>query len=113
MSDCVDHVNRRQFIRRAAVVGTLVWTVPTIVTIQPASASSAAPHRRVLSPVSSPPETPPTTFVRAVAVKPKTETNDGTLPFTGDGERRDLALGLGALTAGIAAVMLSNDERSW
>jgi hypothetical protein len=99
-SDAAD-LGRRQFMRKAAVAGAIVWTVPTIVSIEPAGAADrhSAPPGAVVKP---PPEVPPE--VKAVQQKP-----DGQLPFTGDNEIVELGVGIAALGAGAAMILMSEE----
>lgn len=97
-----DELGRRQFIRKAAVAGAIVWTVPTIVSIDPANAAdrgSAKPR----PPVSHPPvyETGGAAFEMGPALPAKLP---GSLPFTGDNEQLGALIGGGAVVAGIALV---------
>jgi len=91
-------VDRRRFLRRAAVVGTAVWTVPTIVSVDVASA------QQLTSPLPTPPGGVGEVTVEPVAsqVAPAART---TLPRTGV-ELDDLARAGLMATAGGAALVL-------
>jgi hypothetical protein len=97
--------NRRQFLRRAAVVGTTVWAVPTIVTIDAAASQQ----------ITSPPPTPPPRDVGEVTVSSPAQPagmQDGgltELPRTGV-ELDDLAVAGLAACAGGAALLLWSAE---
>lgn len=100
----MDEIGRRTFIRKAAVAGAIVWTVPTIVSIDPAS---AATQRGSAKP--KPPVTPP-----IVTPTPMQETGGGEaegeqLPFTGDNEIIELGVGVAAVTAGAAMLVLGKE----
>lgn len=90
-------LGRRQFIRKAAVAGAIVWTVPTIVSIEPAGAAER--H-------STPPK-PPVEPVSGVVSTPRGAKNSAQLPFTGDNEVLEFGVGVAAVTAGAAMLMLS------
>ena len=105
-----DGVDRRQFLRRAAVVGSAAWVVPTIVSIDVAGAQQ----------VTSPPPTPPADVgAGAVPTDPAVEAVGPTsgaqvvgrteLPRTG-AELDDLAVAGLAATAGGAALLLWSAE---
>jgi hypothetical protein len=92
-------LGRRQFMRKAAVAGTLVWTVPTIVSIQPAGAAdrhSARPKPPVGG-VVEPPIVTPTTAA--------TQLGPTRLAFTGDNEIVEFGVGLAALAGGTALIL--------
>jgi len=101
-------VDRRQFLRRAAVVGTTAWAVPTIVSVDLAGAQH----------LTSPPPAPPPD-VGSVTVPPAAPSPDPpagtqvagrtTLPRTGM-EIDDLAVAGLALIAGGAALRLWSAE---
>ena len=130
-------VDRRQFLRRAAIVGTAAWSVPTIVTMQPALAAS----------VTSPPPRPrrgsgdsaalltdearPAPAVGGIEITPATPgagggaTGDaattasgastphatvGSLALTGANIDRAVITGLGAIAAGAGLVVWSADR---
>jgi hypothetical protein len=98
-------LNRRQFLGRAAVAGTLIWTVPTIVSVEPAGAAerhSARPKPPVepVGAVVEPPVEPP-------EPKPVAATHNGPapqLPFTGDSQLVELGAGLTAIAGGAALI---------
>ena len=91
-------LGRRQFMRKAAVAGAIVWTVPTIVSIEPAVAADrhSAPPGAVVKP-------PPA--VGAVHDGPHAQ-----LPFTGDNEIVELGIGVAAITAGAAMLLMSEES---
>jgi hypothetical protein len=95
-------LGRRQFMRKAAVAGAIVWTVPTIVSIAPAGAADrhSAPPK--------PPggvEQPPPTKISGRHKDPEQ------LPFTGDNEIVELGVGTAAIAAGAAMLILSAEGR--
>lgn len=103
-------VDRRQFLRRAAAVGTAAWVVPTIVSIDVAGAQQ----------ITSPPPTPPDEDVGAVTVTPPAQQPAGqpagtqvagrtALPRTGVELNQVAVAGLAA-TAGGAALLLWSAE---
>ncbi len=99
-SSAAAELGRRQFIRKAAVAGAIVWTVPTIVSIEPAGASER--H-------STPPK-PPVKPISGVSKHPDGEKDAAQLPFTGDNEILELGIGVAAVTAGAAMLMLSAES---
>jgi hypothetical protein len=91
-------LGRRQFIRKAAVAGAIVWTVPTIVSIEPAGAAER--H-------STPPK-PPVEPISGVVSRPHDGEKDAAqLPFTGDNEVLEFGVGVAAVAAGAAMLMMS------
>jgi hypothetical protein len=119
MADATDHPkhaaepDRRQFLRRAAVVGTGIFVVPTIITLDPASAQA------ITSPPPEPPE-PPTEVGGATLPRDAAGTQVAgtqvagrtTLPRTG-AELDDLVkAGLAAIAGGSALVLWSADLES-
>jgi hypothetical protein len=96
-SSAAADLGRRQFIRKAAVAGAIVWTVPTIVSIEPAGAAER--H-------STPPK-PPVEPISGVSKPPGGEKSTAQLPFTGDNEVLEFGVGVVAVTAGAAMLMLS------
>jgi hypothetical protein len=96
-------LGRRQFMRKAAVAGAIVWTVPTINSIEPAGAADrhSEPPSGLVKPA---PEVAP-----AHEVSPAHE-SDGQLPFTGDNEIVEFGVGVTAITAGAAMLLMSNDD---
>lgn len=116
MADATDHPkhaagpDRRQFLRRAAVVGTGIFVVPTIITLDPASAQA----------ITSPPPEPPTEVGGATLPRDAAGTQVAgtqvagrtTLPRTG-AELDDLVkAGLAAIAGGSALVLWSADLES-
>jgi hypothetical protein len=93
-------LGRRQFMRKAAVAGAIVWTVPTIVSIEPAGAVDR--H-------SAPPEPPGGVVKPPQEVGPAQRKPDGQLPFTGDNEIVELGVGVAAVTAGAAMLLLGEE----
>jgi hypothetical protein len=108
-----DTLGRRDFLRKATVVGTGAFAVPMIITVDPADAQA----------LNSPPPTPPgssggSETVGSVAPRgtqpvgrsqgsPHTE-----LPRTGAGIDRLVAAGLTATASGAALVLWSADMES-
>ena len=96
-------LERRQFLRRAAVAGA-VWAVPTVIAIKPAAAAGL--H-------SSPPEKPPVDqFPAAVdprdrAPRQRARTSPTELAFTGAEVEELTAAGLAVTAAGAALLFLS------
>jgi hypothetical protein len=86
-------------MRKAAVAGAIVWTVPTIVSIEPAGAADR--H-------SAPPEPPGGVVKPPPTVGPLHE-HQKQLPFTGDNEIVELGVGVAAITAGAAMLLLSEE----
>jgi hypothetical protein len=116
--DAVGANGRRDFMRKAAVVGTGAFVVPTIITVDPADAQA------LTSPPPEPPgqhESPPTeaggspvTVAQPAGTQPgqadRTRTTTRTeLPRTGANLDRLAAAGLAA-TAGGAALLLWSAE---
>lgn len=112
-------LHRRAFLRRAAVVGTGAFVVPTIVTMQPAGAqeiTSPPPEPPPEPPVGGPPVVGPTVVeppgaVGGAVVAPKGTQVAGrtVLPRTG-AELDDLVVaGLAATAGGAALVLWSAD----
>ncbi len=91
-------LGRRQFMRKAAVAGAIVWTVPTIVSIEPAGAADR--HSAPPKPPGSV-EKPPPKEISGRHHDPEQ------LPFTGDNEIVELGVGAAAIAAGAAMLMLS------
>ena len=99
-------LGRRQFVRRAVVAGAIVWTVPTIVSLEPAGASTTRHSAR--------PVAPPRTPVERSVVVPAEPTGGGEakqLPFTGDNEVVEAVVAAGLLAAGVAMVGNKLDPR--
>jgi len=98
-------LGRRQFIRKAAVVGAIVWTVPTIVSIEPAGAADR--H-------SAPPVTPPGAVQQQPPPPPATvaatQQQPGQLPFTGDNQNVEFGVGLAAIAGGTALIIASAEH---
>lgn len=107
-----DELGRRQFMRKAAVAGAIVWTVPTIVSLEPAGAAerhSAAPR---------PPKQPQTetntfdTGGAALEMGPALPKGlPASLPFTGDNERTGAIIGTGIAAAGAALIVKGGPTR--
>jgi hypothetical protein len=94
---------RRQFLLRAAVAGTAVWVVPSIIAIQPAAAAGL--NSRPPKSVSKPPK-PIARHVDPVAQQPQ-GVADAQLPFTGDDSDDLLVTGIAATAAGASLLFLS------
>jgi hypothetical protein len=105
-------LGRRQFLCRAAVAGTVVWTVPTIVSIETAFAADrhSAPPKPPVEPVgavSAPPAAPAPLAVTKRAGPTQ-------LPFTGDNEVVEFGVGLAAVVGGAALIALGAEaEQVW
>jgi len=101
-------LGRRQFMRKAAVAGAIVWTVPTIVSIEPAGAAAGHSGPPVTSTTSTTStggvhqQPPPPSTVGAKQQQP-----GGQLPFTGDNQSIEVGVGVAAVTAGAAMLLLS------
>jgi hypothetical protein len=94
-------LGRRQFMRKAAVAGAIAWTVPTIVSIQPAGAAerhSAPP----VKPVGGVKQHPGTVDATQKHTDPVPQ-----LPFTGDNEIVEMGVGIAAVAGGAAMLFLS------
>ena len=94
-------LGRRQFIRTAAATGALVWTVPTIISIEPAGASvnrhSAPPKPPVQAVHQSPTPAPPPS--------PSPGVDATQLPFTGDNQNLELGVAAAAIVGGAALII--------
>lgn len=93
-------LDRRRFVRNAAIAGTVAWVTPTIVALTPASAaelnsSPPAPRRAPVSP------TPDVSPAAATA---------GVLAYTGDNEFRNAAIGAASVVAGAGLVALGRER---
>jgi hypothetical protein len=119
--DAVDVSGRRDFMRKAAVVGSGAFVVPTIITVDPADAQA------LTSPPPEPPgrpESPPAEAGGApgTVAQPtgrrrnqagRTRTTERTeLPRTGANLDRLAAAGLAATAGGAALVLWSAEARS-
>jgi hypothetical protein len=95
-----DTVARRQFLLKAAVAGTAVWAVPSIIAIHPAAAAglNSAPPKDVIS-----------RHVDPVPQQPQPAAAEQ-LPFTGDDNERLIVAGLGATAAGASLLFLSHSH---
>jgi hypothetical protein len=95
-----DTVARRQFLLKAAVAGTAVWAVPSIIAIHPAAAAglNSAPPKDVISRHVDPVPTQPQPQPAAVEQ----------LPFTGDDNEHLLIAGAAATAAGASLLFLSH-----
>jgi hypothetical protein len=105
---------RRDFMRRAAVVGTGAFVVPTIITVDPADAQA------LTSPPPEPPgqpESPPATEGRGPGAQAQAQpagrrvTTRTELPRTGANLDRLAVAGLAATAGGAALVLWSADAR--
>lgn len=98
-------LERRQFLRKAAVAGA-VWAVPTVIAIKPAAAAGL--H-------SAPPEKPPVdhvpTGIDPIAKPPRqpTRTSPTELAFTGADVEKLTIAGVAATAAGAAMLLLSGE----
>jgi hypothetical protein len=96
-------LERRQFLRRAAVAGA-VWAVPTVIAIKPASAAGL--H-------SAPPPKPvdhvPTGIDPVAAPAPPRRTSPTELAFTGADVEDLTVAGLAVTAAGAALLFLSGE----
>jgi hypothetical protein len=105
-------VERRDFLRKAAVAGTGAFVVPTIVTVAPADAQA------LTSPPPNPPgskrlESPGTDLASSPRTQSRTKVPGRTeLPRTGTDINRLAAAGLAATAGGAALVIWSADVRS-
>jgi hypothetical protein len=99
-------LGRRQFMRKAAVAGAIVWTVPTIISIEPAGATDrhSAPPKPPGGVV-----TPPGGVVKPPPAVAAVHDPHAQLPFTGDNEIVELGIGVAAITAGAAMLLLSDE----
>ena len=97
-------LERRQFLRRAAVAGA-IWAVPTVIAIKPASAAglhSAPPPKHV--------DQFPTAVDPVVQTPPKA-VSPTELAFTGADTEKLAVTGLAATAAGAALLFLSGEAR--
>ena len=94
---------RRQFLLKAAVAGTAVWVVPSIIAIQPAAAAGL--NSRPPKSVNKPPE-PIARHVDPIAKQPQAVA-DQQLPFTGDDSDDLIVTGIAATAAGASLLLLS------
>lgn len=99
-------MDRRQFLT-AASVGALVWSAPTILTVEPASAAS----RHSGPPAHPQPERAPEPVERPETQRPSPTTTTGQLPFTGGNETRDLIIGTAVTAAGAALIAKNHEPR--
>jgi hypothetical protein len=105
-TDALVGLDRRRFLRRSAIAGTAIWALPSIVSIEPASAQA------ITSPAPEPPIDPPsdlggTDLPSATATAPPPQVGGRTvLPETG-AELDDL------LYAGLAAIAGGAALRLW
>lgn len=106
---------RRDFVRRAAVVGTGAFVVPMIITVDPAGAQA------LTSPPPEPPgkpESPPVNQGRASGARPQAQaagrrvTTRTELPRTGAYVDRLAVAGLAATAGGAALVLWSAEART-
>jgi LPXTG-motif cell wall-anchored protein len=119
--DAVDASGRRDFMRKAAVVGSGAFVVPTIITVDPADAQA------LTSPPPEPPgqhDSPPAeasdspgTVAQPAATRPnpanRTRTTTRTeLPRTGANLDHLAAAGLAATAGGAALVLWSAESRA-
>jgi hypothetical protein len=119
--DAADTSGRRDFMRKAAVVGTGAFVVPTIITVDPADAQA------LTSPPPEPPGRPesppaevggsPRTVARPAGTQPNRAARSRTttrteLPRTGANLDRLVAAGLAATAGGAALVLWSAEARA-
>lgn len=105
-------LGRRQFLRKAAVAGTVAWAVPTIITMEPAGAAeltSPPPEPPVdvggvVVPSDPPTAAPPVTQVAGTQVAGRTE-----LARTGVELDNLVVAGLAATAGGAALLLWSAD----
>lgn len=102
-------MDRRQFLT-AATVGALVWSVPTILTVEPANAATRHSGPPPRPKPERAPEASPEPVERPEAQRPLPQSPTGQLPYTGDTETRDLIIGTTVTAAG-AALIAKNHER--
>ena len=119
--NAADTSGRRDFMRKAAVVGTGAFVVPTIITVDPADAQA------LTSPPPEPPGRPespsaevggsPGTVARPAGTQPNRAARSRTttrteLPRTGANLDRLVAAGLAATAGGAALVLWSAEARA-
>jgi hypothetical protein len=92
------HLARRQFLLKAAVAGTAVWAVPSIVAMRPAVAAG-------LNSRPPPPPKPVSRHVDPIHAQPAPA--DTQLPFTGDDNADLVVAGVAATAAGASLLFLS------
>jgi hypothetical protein len=98
-------LERRQFLRRAAVAGA-IWAVPTVIAIKPASAAglhSEPPPKHVGH--------SPTAVEPAVQTPPKKAVSPTELAFTGADTEQLAVTGLAVTAAGAALLFLSGEAK--
>jgi hypothetical protein len=111
-------MERRQFIRNAAVASTLAWTAPSIVSVDVAAAKTRAgsappttttPTPTFETPIAGTPMNETTTAQPAPESRPESRTTGGSLPFTGDSEARDAAIGAAVVVLGVGVVAATTE----
>jgi hypothetical protein len=119
--DAVDATGRRDFMRKAAVVGSGAFVVPTIITVDPADAQAlnSPPPEPPGRPASPPAEADgsPGIVAQPAATQPnqanRTRTSTRSeLPRTGANLDRLVAAGLAATAGGAALVLWSAEARA-
>ena len=110
---------RRDFLRKAAVVGTGAFVVPTIITVDPADAQAlTSPPPQPPGPPQSPQvdlgSSPATVPPQATATQPAGNRVTGLteLPRTGANIDRLVVAGLAATAGGAGLVLWSGDSKS-
>lgn len=98
-------MNRRQFLAKGAAAGTLVWSVPTVITVARADAADVGSR----PPSSLPPITAPPG--ETMTGPPLPRDLPGTLPFTGQEPMRHAKLGAAAVASGAALYAITKEPR--
>lgn len=96
------------FVAKTAVAGTIVWTVPTIVSIDTAGASMNR-HSAAPKPIS---RNPGRVESSQLPTPPAAIAETGQLPFTSGPEARDAAIGAAVAVAGVALVVATHEPRT-
>lgn len=97
-------LGRRQFVRKAAVAGAIVWTVPVVASLDTrayADRHSGPPRPQI--PRTDAPVVIAEPVVHA-APRVSAATSDAQLPFTDTNERGEMAAGATALAVGAVVV---------
>jgi hypothetical protein len=107
-------LNRRQLLTKAAVAGTLVWSVPTIIGVARADAAdlNSRPPSTQPPPATSPPQPTPTTAPPQMG-PPLPKGLPPELPFTGDDEHKHIVAGTAVTVAGAALWAAAKEERRY
>lgn len=103
-------MDRRQFLS-TATVGALVWTVPTVLTVEPADAATRHSGPPTHPQPERAPEPAPEPVEGPEAQRPLPQNPTGQLPYTGGNETRDLIIGTAVTAAGAALIAKNHEPR--